>query len=152
LTQGKLKPLARATRTPALYRRGGEIILSRPFEEELFRSPEVLSEGGCRGGRGQGDSYFGSTMISIELERLRVWFRSGLDERTRRLLLETIDGSVRVRLRAMRLARAEAARRVPDRALGTAYIETKVRLTEHQLHIDVDLEVALSVSSASGQP
>ena len=59
---------------------------------------------------------------------------------------------MRVRLRALRLARAEAARRVPDRMLGTAYIDTTVRMTERQLHIDVDLEVALSVSSGSGQP
>jgi hypothetical protein len=55
-------------------------------------------------------------------------------------------------LRAMRLARAEAARRVPERVLGTAYVETRVWLTDRHLHIDVDLEVPLGVSSASGQP
>ena len=151
LTHEKLKPLVRAMRATALCGRGAEVTLSRAFEEELFRSAEVLSEGGCRGAIGQADSYFGSTMISVELERLRTWFRAGLDAHARQQLLQALDGSVRVRLRAMRLARAEAARRVPARALGTAYIETKVRLTERQLHIDVDLEVALSVSSGSGR-
>jgi len=132
--------------------RRGSICLSRTLEEELFRSAEVLSEGGCRASSGQRDSYFGSTMISVDLERLRPLFRGGLDERARQQLAEAVDGSVRVRLRAMRLARAEAARRVQDRSVGTVYVETRVRLTEHQLHIDVDLEVALSVSSGSGQP
>jgi hypothetical protein len=149
LTSSKLKPLVRATRVNALHQRGSRVALSRVLEEELFRSAEVLSEGGARGG-GQGESYFGSTMISVELEGLLAGVRDWAE--ARRSLLEAIDGSVRVRLRAMRLARAEAARRVPDRTLGTAYIETKVRMTERQLHIDVDLEVPLSVSFASGQP
>jgi hypothetical protein len=50
----------------------------------------------------------------------------------------------------MRLARAEAIRRTPNRVLGTVYVETRIRLTDCQLHIDVDLEAALSVSSGSG--
>jgi hypothetical protein len=124
--------------------------LTRAFEEELFSAAEVLSEGSCRSGGLRPDSYFGSTMISVDLDRLRPWFRGGLDAHARRDLLRVVEGSVRVHLRAMRLARAEALRRVHDRALGTAYVETKVRVTEHQLHIDVDLEVALSVSSGSG--
>jgi len=150
LVKHRLKPLARASRAPALVRRGS-VCLSRALEEELFRCAEVLSEGGRRAVGGQRDSYFGSTMISVDLERLRPLFRGGLDERSRQLLVDAVDGSVRVRLRAMRLARAEAARRVQDRTLGTAFVETRVRLTERQLHIDVDLEVALSVSSGSGQ-
>jgi hypothetical protein len=150
LVKHRLKPLARASRAPALVRHGS-VCLSRALEEELFRCAEVLSEGGRRTVGGQRDSYFGSTMISIDLERVRPLFRGGLDERSRQLLADAVDGSVRVRLRAMRLARAEAARRVQDRTLGTAFVETRVRLTERQLHIDVDLEVALSVSSGSGQ-
>ena len=150
MVKHRLKPLVRAHRAAALVRRGS-VCLSRALEEELFRCAEVLSEGGRRSAGGQRDSYFGSTMISIDLDRVRPLFRGGLDERTRKLLADAVDGSVRVRLRAMRMARAEAARRVQDRTLGTAYVETRVRLTERQLHIDVDLEVALSVSSGSGQ-
>jgi hypothetical protein len=150
LTSRSLKPLVRALRGRALAARGSGTSLTRAFEEELFCAAEVLSEGSCRRGGPRPDSYFGSTMISIDLDRLRPWFRGGLDAHARRELLHVVDGSVRVHLRAMRLARAEAVRRVHDRALGTAYVETKVRLTERQLHIDVDLEVALSVSSGSG--
>ena len=145
-----LKPLARATRAAVVGRgaRGGST-LSRLLEEELFRSAEVLSEGGCRKA---GDGYFGSTMISIDLERLGRVLRGGLDAPARRALAEAIDGSVRVRLRAMRLARAEALRRTPGRSLGTVYVETRVRLTDLQIHIDVDLEAALGVSSALDRP
>lgn len=151
MQKGKLKPLVRATRMLGVSRHKRGVTLSPSLEEELFRVADVLSEGSCRGGATQGDSYFGSTMISVELDRLRSWFRGGLDAEARRALYQAVDGSVRVRLRALRLARAEAARRLPNRALGTAYIDTTVRITEQQLHIDVDLEVPLSVSSRSGQ-
>jgi hypothetical protein len=148
---GPLKPLVRASRASALVRRSS-VSISRALEAALFESAEVLSEGGCRAQGGPRDSYFGSTMISVDLERLRPLFRSGLDSAARRGLLAAVEGSLRVRLRAMRLARAEAARRVPERVLGTAYVETRVWLTDRHLHIDVDLEVPLGVSSASGQP
>lgn len=149
MSGSRLKPLVRATRAAVGASARGTPTLSRAFEEELFRCAEVLSEGSCRGKGDRGDTYFGSTMISIELERLRRVTRGGLDADARRLLAEAVDGSVRVRLRAMRLARAEATRRIPDRALGTVCVETRVRLTEHQLHIDVDLEAAVGVSSAA---
>ncbi|MGD8863432.1 MAG: hypothetical protein PVI30_25685 [Myxococcales bacterium] len=144
----RLKPLARAMRAPAVVRRGRPV-LSRALEEELFRGADVLSEGGCRPDPASHDSYFGSTMLSIDLDRLRPRFRGELEREAREQLAEAISGSVRVRLRAMRLACAEAARRVAGRELGTAMCEIRVRLTETQLHIDVDLEVPLGVSSGS---
>ena len=145
---GKLKPLARARRSPALVRRG-HVVLSREVEEQIFLSAEVLSEGGCRPDPGSHDSYFGSTMISVEIARLQQPGRGSLDAGELRELADVIDGSVRVRLRAMRLACAEAARRVQDREFGTAQCEIRVRVTDTQLQIDVDLEVPLGVSSAS---
>lgn len=147
-TLGKLKPLARALRAPPLSRSNGPLTLSRELEQQLFSCAHVLSEGGCRTSGSSGPSYFGSTMISIDFDRLLPMFRGGLDLEVQQRLLEAVDGSVRVRLRAMRLACAEAARRVPG-SLGTAFVETRVRLSERQLHIDVDLEVAFRVSSAS---
>ena len=145
----KLKPLARATRAPAVMQRG-HVVLSRALEEEIFRSAEILSEGSCRSESAVShDSYFGSTMISVELDRLKRQWRGDFDPMARRQLAEAVDGSVRVRLRAMRMACAEATRRVRDRELGTAQCEIRVRLTDTQLHIDVDLEVPLGVSSGS---
>lgn len=152
IAQRKLKPMVRARRAPAFSSRAGHPTISRLFEEYLFRYAEVLSEGGCRSVKGHADSYFGSCMITVDLDQLRPWFRSELDTAARSLLADAIDGSVRVRLRAMRLARAEAMRRTPDRTLGTLHVETRIRLTERQLHIDVDLEAALSVLSGAGAP
>jgi hypothetical protein len=146
----RLKPLAKALRGPVLVGRQNTTI-SRSFEEELFRRADVLSEGGCRSTKGALDCYFGSTMISFDLSSVRAGFRGDFDDATRAALLRAIDGSVRIRLRAMRLACAEAARRVPDRVLGTALTEIRVRLSNDQLHIDVDLEVPLGVSSRSRQ-
>ena len=144
----RLKPLARAERAAPVNRRH-TVVLSRTLEEELFRAADVLSEGGCRSGMGGGESYFGSTMIRIPLGSLRPHMRGDLDQSGRRELIRAIDGSVRVRLRAMRLAVREAGRRVPG-ALGTAQVEIHVRLEDDHLHIDVDLEVPVGVSSRAG--
>jgi hypothetical protein len=149
LAQRKLKPPVRATRAAIAASRTAKGTLTRALEEELFRHAEILSEGGCRASSPSRQSYFGSTMLSIDLDRLRPFVRGGLSAGARLCLAEAVDGSLRIRLRAMRLARAEALRRVPDRSLGTVCVETRVRLTERQLHIDVDLEAEVGVSSGS---
>jgi hypothetical protein len=141
----RLKPLSRALRSRVLARRSS-VSLSRELEAELFLHAHVLSEGGIRALPRGHDSYFGSTMISVPLAPIAKVVRGDLDEAQRTELLSAASGSVRLRLRAMRLACAEVARRVPDRALGTAQVETRVRITHEQLHIDVDLEVPLGVS------
>ncbi len=143
----QLKPLARAPAGPALVRRDFTTI-SRNLEEELFRSADVLSEGTYRTGVDGGNTYFGSTMIRFDLERVRRHWRGRFDPAAARRLTETIQGSVRMHLRAMRIAYREVARRVPHRPLGTAQVETRVRLGEKHLHLDVDLEVPLGVSSS----
>lgn len=144
----KLKPLARSLSAPALVRRG-RIVISRSLEEELFRSAEILSEGTCRVGPNGRDIYFGSTMITFELDRLRRYWRGRFDAAARRRFAEAAQGSVRFHLRAMRIAYAEVARRVSARPLGTAQVETRVHLSGTHLHLDVDLEVPLGVSSIS---
>lgn len=147
----KLKPLAKATRI-GLRRRGVQWLLSSALEEQLFRSADVLSEGSTRPGEGGQATYFGSTMLTIDLRRLQVR-AEGLDETSARAaLLDAIAGSVRVRLRLMRMARAEAARRVHRSTLGMALSETHATLRDDRLHIDVDLEVPLRVSSRATRP
>lgn len=125
--------------------------LSREIEEAMFRHAEVLSEGDSHT-LSSGRVYLGSTMITVELLQLGAVFAGMHSERARRELLDVTEGSVRVRLRATRIARAEVARRVPGADLGTAQVETRVDLRGSQLLIDVDLEVPLSLSSTgSGQ-
>lgn len=144
----RIKGLARATRIEEI-RSGRYETLSREAEEELFRIAEVLSEGSVR--EGDGAAYFGSTMITFDLARLADRLRRPLDHASRARLAAAVDGSVRVRIRAMRLACEEVARRLPDRRLGTAQVETLVELRNGNLHVDVDLEVPLRVSSGQQQ-
>jgi hypothetical protein len=141
----RLKPLAKINRRPLLLKRE-QWVLSRALEEALFRHADVLSEGGTRSVGGHG-TYFGSTMLSIPIERLEAEAQTSVTRSLRRDLLRVVEGSVRVRLRAMRLARAEAARRVYSGVLGTALCELRVREDAKHLHIDVDLEAEVRVSS-----
>lgn len=151
MAHSKLKPLVKAGSTSRLV--GHRIFRLGPaLEEALFRHADVLSEGGMRTHGGTHSTYYGSTMISIDVAKLGR-FAPGLEgTAAERALLAVVDGSVRVRLRAMRMARAEAARRVHRRALGTALCEIRMQLRRGFLHIDVDLEVPLGVSSRAGRP
>jgi hypothetical protein len=142
----KLKPLVKTSRRPFLTR-SKHAVLSRALEEALFRHADVLSEGGMRPLTAGLTTYFGSTMIVIPFERLASEAHTRLTRVLRAELVHVIEGSVRVRLRAMRLARAEASRRVYNGALGTALCEVRVRDDGKQLRIDVDLEVEVRLSS-----
>ncbi len=121
-------------------RRG--VALSREAEEALFRCAERMSEGSVRDAS-DGATYFGSTMFTIDLQRLAQSWRGPLDGPMRERLRRAVAGSVRVRLRAMRIACYDAAHRVPDRCFGTPVVETHVVLKGEHLHVDVDVEVPL---------
>ncbi len=121
--------------------------LTREAEEALFAGAHVLSEGAARSGKDGARSYCGSTMITFDLKQLAAQWRGGLDAAAREALCELASGSVRIRSRAARIACAEVARRVTERPLGTANVETKVLLRGETLLIDVDLEVPLGVFS-----
>ncbi|MEM9070177.1 MAG: hypothetical protein AAGE52_16840 [Myxococcota bacterium] len=140
----RMPGLAKATRGSRLRERIAGVALSRQAEETIFQTAEVMSEGSVREGP-EGATYFGSTMLTVDLERLRQTWRGALDTLDRERLRRAVEGSVRVKLRAMRIARAEAAHRLPDRSFGTAAVETVVHLRGSQLHIDVDLEVPLDL-------
>jgi hypothetical protein len=141
----RIKGPARARKTGALRERS-HVALDRQTEELLFADVEVLSEGSVRDG-----IFYGSTMITIDLTRVDGGLRRPLGIEGRARLLAAIDGSVRVRIRAMRIAIDEVARRHPTEKLGTAHVETRVEVSGDKLHLDVDLEVPFGVSSAKGR-
>ena len=108
-----------------------------------------LSEGSVRS-EASGDSYFGSTMFSVDLEVLAASWRGTLD---REALRSAVEGSVRMRIRLMRLSAADAKQRVPDRICGTTTSETHVALQGDSLHIDVDVEAPLDPAlDSDGDP
>jgi hypothetical protein len=141
----RIKGPVRARRGSTVRERRSES-LTLEAEELLFRDAEILCEGAVRES-GTTRSWFGSTMITFDLARLATSLRGSFDPAGLERLARVIDGSVRVRLRATRLARGEVARRLPDRLLGTAQVETRMRLVGEKLQVDVDLEVPLRVSS-----
>ncbi|MDQ3032126.1 MAG: hypothetical protein M3Y87_06900 [Myxococcota bacterium] len=140
----RLKPPVRV-RPGALLRSREASALGPRAEEELFRVAEVLSEG-----RLEGSAFFGSTLVTIDLEKVAPQLRGDEGASERQRVLTAASGSVRVRLRAMRIACADVARRHPDRRLGTATTETRFRLEGTLLLVDVDLEMPVGVSSRAG--
>jgi hypothetical protein len=141
----RIKGPVRARRGATVLERRSEF-LSREAEELLFRDAEILCEGDLQKVGGT-TSWYGSTMITFDLGRLSSSLRGSFDGAGLARLARIIEGSVRVRLRATRIARGEVSRRLPDRELGTAQVETRVRLVGEKLQVDVDLEVPLRVSS-----
>lgn len=143
-----IKGLAQARRDAFLVARPIEY-LSRGAEEALFRCATVLSEGSERSAPTGERCYFGSTMITFDLTQLARHWRGPLESAQRRDLLRLVAGSVRVRLRATRIACAEVARRVTDRPLGSSIVETSAKLSGDGLQMDVDLEVPVGLFSPS---
>jgi hypothetical protein len=141
-----MKGLARARRDAFVVARPIEY-LSRGAEEARFRTAQVLSEGSQRVSASGERRYFGSTMITFDLTQLSAYWRGPLGSEDKQALLRLVAGSVRVRLRATRIACAEVARRVTDRPLGSSLVETSVRLSGDSLQMDVDLEVPVGLSS-----
>lgn len=126
--------LAKARRGTLTRSRGGEA-LTREAEELLFALADRMTEGDlCRSG--DDESWFGTTMFTVPLVELERELRGTLELDA---LVSVVQGSVRVRLRAMRLACADVAHRHPDRAFGRAEVETQARVVDGNLQIDVDL-------------
>jgi hypothetical protein len=143
---GKLKGLARAGRAAgARATRGGP--LDREAEALLIATATVLSEGAAVHGADGSETYFGSTMLTVALAPLEAAWGVTLDADARALLLARAGRTPSLHLRAMRLARREAAQRVAGRALGTTRVELRFSLREAALCIDVDLEAPLGVGS-----
>jgi len=85
-------------------------------------------------------------MLTIDLDKLRARFKidSEAHINSNSALCIAIEGSVRVRLRMMRLTLSEAMRRLEQEALGVACVETRVRIDAHKLYVDTDIEIPLA--------
>jgi hypothetical protein len=147
--RSRVRPTVAKARRAAPFAHLRERALSRHAEEALFEHAEVLLEGATRTVGGQ-ESFFGSVMMAVSFEALSLVVRGLEQDEVREDFTRCVDGSVRVRLRAMRMASGEVARRFPDRSLGTALIETNIRRSGDELHIDVDVEVPFDVCSRRG--
>lgn len=116
-------------------------MLSRDVEELLFAHATILTES-----RVGPNGYDGSTMFTVDLSALRAHVRHPDPASFGVSLLALAGGSVRVRVRAMRFACAEASRRVPEETFATFSTETRMRLERDSLLIDVDVSAAFARS------
>ncbi|HJL20224.1 MAG TPA: hypothetical protein RMH99_31445 [Sandaracinaceae bacterium LLY-WYZ-13_1] len=139
-----LKPPVRARRIRPLHVRERTALTAQAIEE-LFRSAEVLAEGGLDGD--PGGRWYGSIMITFDLTRLARRCRGLEDPARMATVVEAVQRSVRVRIRAHRMACAEIYRRFPDRAVGTAQLESAFRRDGDRLLMDIDLEAPIDLPS-----
>jgi hypothetical protein len=127
------KPMARATRV-SLFEREIRVHLSTSAIEVLFDLAQVLHEG-----QRQLDGYFGSTMITMELDRAASAVRDECDAANARRVAELLEGDARVKARARLLATTAASRRA-GAPLARVTVEMRVRTSGTRIHIDLDVE------------
>lgn len=131
------KPMARAVRI-ALFQREIRVRLSLAALDLLFARADVISEGqrAMRSGR---DSYFGSTMLTLDLPSLAPLLSDACDAGTARRLAALLENDADVAKRVQQLAERETERvagAVP-RQVGT---HVTIRSQGAKVFVDVDVE------------
>jgi cation transport ATPase len=131
------KPMARAVRI-ALFQREIRVRLSPAALDLLFARADVISEG-QRAMRGGHDSYFGSTMLTVDLPSLSALLSDACDAGTARRLATLLESDPDVARRVQRLAESETARvaGAHPRQVGT---HVTIRSQGAKVFIDVDVE------------
>jgi hypothetical protein len=140
------KPMAQVRRV-SLFEREVRVSLSSIALDILFQLATHLSEGAPAQERG---GYFGSTMVTIDLQRAAPLVSDPCDAATMRRLAELIATDSRVRERARALAAAEAGR-LAGEPLAGAQFDLRVRTSGHNLHIDVDVEARGASHASDGR-
>jgi hypothetical protein len=137
VTRLLLRPLARVERI-SLFEREVKERLSRAALDVLFAAAGVMSEG-QRSARGKREAFFGSTMLTIELEAAAVALRDAADARSAQRLAALLARDAGAQARIKRLAAEECERlsAARPRSLNT---DIKVRARGTTVYVDVDVE------------
>lgn len=135
LVELEKKPMARAFR-PSLFQRDINYRLSSAAVELLFDRAQVLSEGQVDRGR-----YYGSTMISLDLNRLEGDIADAITAETAVRFGTLADRDPLLAARASEIGRAEARKLAGE--LGDAQIDIGVRTRGAHVYIDLDIEAEL---------
>jgi hypothetical protein len=137
VTLSARKPMARAIRI-ALFQREIRERLSPAALDLIFARAEIISEG-QRAVRGGHDSYFGSTMLTLDLPALSAQLSDACDAGTARRLAALLEADGSVARRIQQLSEREAARvagEVP-RQVGT---HITIRSQGAKVFVDIDVE------------
>lgn len=134
---GQRKPMARASRL-TLFEREVRERLSRAAMDVVFARAESISEGQCqsRGGR---EAYFGSTMLTIDLNALGDVLRDAGEPGTPQRLVPLMELDPEVAVRIREIAAREATRIAVAR-LKDLKTHVSIRAQEQRIFIDVDVE------------
>lgn len=135
LVELEKKPMARARR-PSLFQKEIHHRLSSAAVELLFDRAHVLSEGQV-----DGDRYFGSTMISLDLNRLEGDIADTISAETAARFGELAVKDPTLAARAHVVGCAEARRLAGE--ICDLQIDVGVRTRGAQLYIDLDIEASL---------
>lgn len=135
-----LRPPQKSRGTPLLQDVHGRS-LTLSADDALLAHARIVSEGLVESDQSGSARYNGSTMISIDLENPH--FDLPRTESTRAAMLDAVLRSVLLRAKILRLARAEAERKVTPLLLCTVATHTKLELSGTVLRIDVEIESAL---------
>lgn len=122
-----------AARRVSLFEREVTVRLAPAGLDLLFEEMRVLTEGQV-----EGERYFGSTMMTVDLGRVQPRVSDECDPACARRIVDLAADDERVRARARRIALAEAVRE------GGAFDDPAVDLHVHRngriLHLDLDVE------------
>jgi hypothetical protein len=123
-----------AARRVSLFEREIRVHLGTAAIELLFSRAEVLSEGQRQGAR-----YFGSTMITLDLDKARGALREPCDAADARRVAQLLEKDARVQARVRGIAAAAAVERsgAPFARLDA---EVRVRAAGSRVHVDLDVE------------
>lgn len=125
--------MAAAARLSVFHRRV-QIELSPTALELLWSAMKVTSEGGF-----DADLWSGSTMITVDLAKIRHQLSDAIDAATAHRVAELAPGDLRVRQRARQVAFAEA-RRLAAGTLVQPTIDLKARSSGTTVHFALDVE------------
>jgi hypothetical protein len=139
LSRPLLRPLARVERI-SLFEREVKERLSRAALDVLFATAGVMSEG-QRAARGGRESFFGSTMLTIELDAAALALRDAADARAAQRLAALLARDAGAQARIKRLA-AEECERLSSARPRSLNADIKVRARGTTVYVDVDVEAS----------
>lgn len=147
MTRDGIRPLRKARRFD-LVRRTAAQRLAPGVAEMMLRRAQVMSEGAIREGIGGRETYFGSSMLTVDLADLADELRATADAALATALAPLLAQSAHLRIAALRIARREAEARIPGWQAGRLTAETRVRAVGTRIEVDVDVELTLAAASS----
>jgi len=128
-------PMAKS-RKVSLFEREIRIRLSQAATEILFSKASILSEG-----QGKDEWYFGSTMMTIDLEKIAHIVSDSCDAATAKRILNLCKSDKRFCAAAKILAISEA-KRVSSVELAEPQVDFRFRRSGQHIYIDMDVEAS----------